>query len=89
MKEQVLEYKNKSYLYGIMRKRDYPTRGKSSPTYYIKIKCGGKLLTYYRYIYIKNVIGFNNIFDIKFIENEIDNYILKSRKTKLLKLKKS
>jgi hypothetical protein len=89
MKYKKLKYKNKEYIYGFVKKRDYPVRGKQSILFYIKMKIGIIPFTDHRVI-IKYPINRESIkiyHNKELLKKIIDKYTIKSRKKKLNKLK--
>lgn len=85
-----IEYKEKSYIYGFCKERDYPTRGKTSNIFFIKVKIGPKYLAKFSLIYrttnIEDWIYLSEAKKKERVFEEIENYRLKSRKLKLKKL---
>lgn len=85
-----LDYKERHYQYGVCKERDFPTRGKISTIFFIKVRTGVGLFVKYRLIYRTTEIDkWAWLTDKQMkekIEEEIENYTLKSRKMKLKKL---
>ena len=81
-----MEYKGKTYIYGTERKRDFPVRGKTSEVFYIKMKTGISPFIIYKLIF--RTTDFTFLFNNKIerIKEEIDKYIIKSRKRKIKRI---
>jgi|AntAceMinimDraft_17_1070374.scaffolds.fasta_scaffold560478_2 hypothetical protein len=91
-KVEKLTHKNKDYIYGYEKKRDFPKRGQESMVFFIKQKTGYKFLAKYHLIYrvLEQDLPFIMfLLDEKleeYVITEIDKYTLKSRRRKLKRL---
>jgi len=86
-----ITHKDKDYIYGEEKIRDYPKRGIESRVFFIKQKTGYKYLSKYFLIYRTIDIPFivligDNKKIKKYVISEIENYTLKSRRRKLKRL---
>jgi len=91
-----LTYKGRDYIYGFETIRDFPVRGKTSFTFFIKLKYGIKPFEKTKIIFREEAtqpnkiagmsIYISNLNDKKLaelVEKEIDKYIIISRRRKL------
>lgn len=90
-----LNYNDKNYIYGFEQRRDFPTRGKTSLIFYIKLDVGYKIFKNYRLIFrTTDIDSVYEVYQLQFtggktnkmekhIIKKIDDYILTSRRRKL------
>jgi len=94
MNDEELTYKGRDYIYGFEKIRDYPVRGKTSFTFFIKLKYGIKPFEKTKLVFrghsvqasagMSMYIGNLNAKKLEeLVETEIDKYIIKSRRRKL------
>ncbi len=84
-----LTYKGRNYIYGFEKIRDYPYRGKTSLTFYIKLKYGVKFFEQTKIVLQTTELSYKILAIssvdrlLKRVEKVIDKYIITSRRRKL------
>jgi len=83
-----LTYKGRDYNYGFEKVRDYPVRGKTSHTFFIKVKVGVKPFKMTKLVFRSDDVKYK-LFSInnkpfeELVIKKIDEHIIISRRRKL------